>query len=140
LLRRFRASLYVRGAAHYFKLAADQGLREKQFYYGLVLRKGSSIPVDLRSTGHSFKLAADQSLAEAQYNYGMALSKSFGVSGDIQVNEGSRLLRMQVIAHFVRLFGGFLRYACLLQLAIEMLSPGFPDDFSVFRDFFLKEA
>jgi TPR repeat protein len=51
----------LRGAAHYFKLSADQGNAAGQFSYGLCLLNGDGVPIDLCVAAHYFKLAAQQS-------------------------------------------------------------------------------
>jgi TPR repeat protein len=55
----------VRSAAHYLKLAADQGDDGAQINYRNCLQNGKGVSIDMRSAVHYFKLAADQGLAEA---------------------------------------------------------------------------
>jgi TPR repeat protein len=59
-----------KGAAYYFKLAADQGDAVAQYNYGNCLDKGEGVRIDFQGAAHYFKLAADQGNAVAQYNYG----------------------------------------------------------------------
>jgi TPR repeat protein len=60
-------------AAHFIKLAADQGIAQAQFNYGCCLNQGEGVSIDFRAAAHYFKLAADQGIAEAQFNYGACL-------------------------------------------------------------------
>jgi TPR repeat protein len=48
-------------AAHYFKLAADQGYAAAQTNYRTLLEDGDGIPIDRSLAAHYYKLAADQS-------------------------------------------------------------------------------
>jgi TPR repeat protein len=49
----------LKGAAHYFKLAADQGNAAAQNNYGVCLKKVEGVSIDLKLAAHYFKLAAD---------------------------------------------------------------------------------
>jgi TPR repeat protein len=70
--------------AHYFKLAADQGLADAQFNYGVCLENGRGVPSDFQKAVHYYKLAADQEMANAQLNYGICLYNGRGVPIDLQ--------------------------------------------------------
>jgi TPR repeat protein len=56
-------------AARYFKLAADRGLREAQYNYGVGLQTGEVVPKDLRLAAEYSKKAADQGHANAKSGY-----------------------------------------------------------------------
>jgi TPR repeat protein len=66
-------------AAHYFKLAADQGHADGQVNYGDCLFHGRGIAVDFGKAAHYFKLAADQGHADGQFNYGHCLFHGRGI-------------------------------------------------------------
>jgi TPR repeat protein len=66
-------SIDLKEAAYYFKLAADQGIADAQFNYGVCLKKGEGVGIDFKGTAHYFELAADQGIAAAQYSYGICL-------------------------------------------------------------------
>jgi TPR repeat protein len=69
----------LEGAAHYFKLAADQGIDVAQLNYGICLHNGEGVSIDLEGAVHYYKLAADQGIDVAQFNYGLCLQKAEGV-------------------------------------------------------------
>jgi TPR repeat protein len=65
------------GAAHYFKLAADQGHSTAQTAYAVLLWDGRVISKDLIKAIHYFDLAANQRLAGAQYRLGICFHNFF---------------------------------------------------------------
>jgi TPR repeat protein len=69
-------------AVHYFKLAADQGVANAQFWYGFCLDNGRGVAIDLPKAAHYYKLAADQGVPESQLNYGFCLDNGRGVPID----------------------------------------------------------
>jgi TPR repeat protein len=68
-----------RQAAHYYKLAADEGHAGAQFVLGLTYAKGSGVlPQDDREAVRLFKLAADQGNDWAQYSLGLFYAEGLG--------------------------------------------------------------
>jgi TPR repeat protein len=63
-------------------LSADQGNADGQYVYGISLRDGSGVPIDLPRAAHYFKLAADQGNASAQNDCRIALRGGVGVPID----------------------------------------------------------
>jgi TPR repeat protein len=45
-------SIDFQGAAHYFKLAADQGYAHAQFNYGMCLYQGEGVSINFQGTAH----------------------------------------------------------------------------------------
>jgi TPR repeat protein len=74
----------LEGAAHYFKLSADQGNANGQWRYGECLRDGKGIPIDLEGAAHYFKLSADQGNAAGQWLYGVCLQDGQGIPIDLE--------------------------------------------------------
>jgi hypothetical protein len=68
-------SIDKKGAAHYYKLAVDQGYADAQYNYGNCLKKGEGVSTDFKGAAHYFILAADQGIAAAQLNYGFEFLK-----------------------------------------------------------------
>jgi hypothetical protein len=64
----------LRAIVHYFTLAADQGVPEGQYHYGIALAQWRGVPPDVRSAAHYLKLAADHDIPEGQFHYGMAFT------------------------------------------------------------------
>jgi hypothetical protein len=75
---------FMSWSTHYLKVAADQGTADAQNNYGLCLKNGKGVRIDLAGAAHYFKLAADQGFAVAQYNYGNCLYKGEGVGIDFE--------------------------------------------------------
>jgi TPR repeat protein len=69
-------------AAHYLKLAADQGFAKAQFAYGICLHDGVGVSMDLPRSVHYLKLAADQGFAAAQFAYRIGLPQGNEVPMD----------------------------------------------------------
>jgi len=68
-----------RQAAHYYKLAADEGHAGAQFVLGLTYAKGSGVlPQDDREAVRLFKLAAEQGDDWAQYSLGLFYAEGLG--------------------------------------------------------------
>jgi TPR repeat protein len=63
----------VIGLDRLLRLAADQGIADAQFNYGICLTKGEGVSKDLQGAAYYFKLAADQEIAFAQFNSEMSL-------------------------------------------------------------------
>jgi hypothetical protein len=61
------------------KLAADRGLAEAQFEYGLLLSRGGIIRVNEALAARYFHMAASQHHAKALYEFGKCLFKGRGV-------------------------------------------------------------
>lgn len=57
--------------ADYFKLAADSGITEAQYDFGVMLADGIVVAKDMRQAAIYFKSAADKGNAKAQLNIGM---------------------------------------------------------------------
>jgi TPR repeat protein len=55
-------------AAHYLKLAADQGHAFGQNNYGVCLKKGEGVEIDLKLAAHYFKLTADHENVHSSTN------------------------------------------------------------------------
>jgi hypothetical protein len=66
-------------AAHYFKLAADQGHSRAQLHYGIFLSEGRGIPMNHSLAAHYFKLSADQGNPSAQFNYAHCFMEGKGI-------------------------------------------------------------
>lgn len=63
-----------------FRTAADEGYKESQFHYALMLKNGSgTCEVDIFKAAKYFKLAADQNDSDAQNYYGHLLLEGQGV-------------------------------------------------------------
>jgi TPR repeat protein/serine/threonine protein kinase len=71
-------------AAHYFKLSADQGNAGGQTCYGVSLRDGKGVPMDLGMAAHYFKLSADQGYVSGQACYGACLRDGKGIPMDLE--------------------------------------------------------
>jgi TPR repeat protein len=69
-------SIDLEGAAHYFKLAADQGTVVPQFNYALCLRDDKLISIDLAEAAHFLKPAAVQNRSAAQNIFRVLLKTS----------------------------------------------------------------
>jgi uncharacterized protein len=61
-------------AAHYFGVAADQGLAEAQNFLGMMREMGLGLPVDEAMAKEWFRKAADQGNPKAQANLGRLLN------------------------------------------------------------------
>ena len=60
-----------RQAAHFYRLAADRGLTDAQFYLGTFYNSGrGGLPQDDREAARLYKLAADRGFPAAQYCLG----------------------------------------------------------------------
>jgi TPR repeat protein len=70
-------------AARYFKLAADQGHAIAQTAHELCLLNGKGVPIDMNGVAHYFKWAADQGDAAGQYNDGLWLGDGVGIAMDL---------------------------------------------------------
>ena len=87
------ADLYLSGrypdedgkrAAHWLKLAAENGVASAQSNYGVALQRGlGGIETDNSAAINWFLKAAEQGLPEAQLNLGLAYSAGRGVERDI---------------------------------------------------------
>ncbi|KAJ1629786.1 hypothetical protein T492DRAFT_907374 [Pavlovales sp. CCMP2436] len=73
-------------AAHYFILAADQGLAASQFNAGQYYRRVKS--QDNTKAAHYFRLAADQGIAGGQYFYAMVCRDGKGGHAEAQFYRG----------------------------------------------------
>ena len=69
-------------AARLYKIAAEMGLVEAQFNYGLRLQRGDGTPCNPVGAFTWFKRAADAGHAYAQNNAGLALETGHGVEED----------------------------------------------------------
>jgi TPR repeat protein/serine/threonine protein kinase len=73
----------LKGAAHHFKLSADQGNAYGQLCYGVCLRDGIGISKDLKGAVHYLKLSADQGNADGQCQWGISLLTGKVVQRDL---------------------------------------------------------
>ena len=71
------------GAAHYFKISADQGHAQAQYNYGVMLYHGYGIEQNLYAAAHYYHIAANQGFAPAQYNFAVVLANGEGVAHDL---------------------------------------------------------
>jgi TPR repeat protein len=69
----------VRELALHLKLAADQGLSEAQFEYGLLLSQSLGIPANEVEAARYFEMAARQHHTKALYEFGKCLDQGHGV-------------------------------------------------------------
>lgn len=69
-------------AAHWFRLAARQGLVYAQFKLGLLYSGGRRVSKDYQESAHWYGLAAEQGNAEAQSRLGLYLVHGRGVPQD----------------------------------------------------------
>ena len=69
--------------ARSYKRAADEGVAEAQFNYGLCLKNGKGVSRNLKEAARYFLMAADQEHARAQFNYGVCLENGQGVARDM---------------------------------------------------------
>ena len=72
-------------AAHWFRLAANQGNARAQYSLGLLYYKGQGVPKDHGKGAHWFRLAANQGNARAQFNLGLLYWIGHGVPVDYEV-------------------------------------------------------
>lgn len=66
-----------------YKIAADQGNAEAQFYLAQLYMKGEGVPRDDKQAAKWYRFAADQGVALAQYNLGIYYEQGTGVRKDI---------------------------------------------------------
>jgi len=69
-------------AAHWYQLAAEQGLAAAQFNLGTLYFQGQGVPKDYVTALHWYQLAANQGLAAAQFNLGIFYEEGDGVPRD----------------------------------------------------------
>ena len=69
-------------AAHYFRLAAEQGNAVAQFNLGLSYEQGLGVPLNLVEAVRLYRLAAKQGYSRAQNNLGAMYNNGEGVSRD----------------------------------------------------------
>jgi TPR repeat protein len=55
----------LKGATHYDKLVADQGIAVAQNHYEVCLQDGKGVGIAFKGAAHYFELTADQGSAEA---------------------------------------------------------------------------
>jgi TPR repeat protein len=63
-------------------MAADGGLVEGMYSYGVCLSKGHGIPQDDGEAAKYFQTAAERGFSEAEFAYGVVLAKGIGVQKD----------------------------------------------------------
>jgi TPR repeat protein len=62
-------------SARYFKLAADEGIAQAQFNYGVRLGEGDDVVQDRMESARYLKLAADQGLLHEVREFQLSLSR-----------------------------------------------------------------
>ena len=67
----------------YYRLGAERGEAESQFYLGLASAEGKGAPQDFTQAVAWWRKAANQGLASAQFNLGQAYDKGDGVPQDL---------------------------------------------------------
>ena len=72
---------------HYYKLAADNGHGEAQFYYAECLRKGEFVAQDLEESARYYKLSADNGVAKAALVYARWCEEGTIIAKDMEQAE-----------------------------------------------------
>jgi TPR repeat protein len=67
----------------YYRLGAERGEAESQFYLGLAYAQGEGVPQDFTQAVTWWRKAAEQGLTSAQFNLGQAYDKGDGVPQDL---------------------------------------------------------
>jgi TPR repeat protein len=98
-------------ARDYFKLSADQGNANGQYWYGICLRDGTGTSENQSEAAKYFKLSADEGYPPAQYDYGRCLLNARGVSRNVA--EASRYFKLS--ADSGNHDGQFMFGICLLR-------------------------
>lgn len=73
----------LKEAAHWTRLAAEQGDPVAQHNLGLMYHAGSGVTADLEESARWLRLAAEQGVAQARYNLGVLYEDGTGVPQDI---------------------------------------------------------
>jgi TPR repeat protein len=75
-------SIDLKGAAHYFKLAADQGDAIGQYNYGHSLQNGENVSKDFKDATYSYKLAAHEGHSLSRWHFSVCVSECALVCSD----------------------------------------------------------
>ena len=70
-------------AARLYKLAADKGDAQAQWYLGEMYANGNGVKTDRSTAARYYTLAADQGLPHAQWSLGVAYNYGDGVAKDL---------------------------------------------------------
>ena len=98
-------------AAKYFRLGANQGDLESQYWYGTCLYYGQGVKESMEEAAKYFKLAADQGQSEAQYMYGVCCRDGQGMTQDTK--QAADYFRLS--AHQGNPHGQFAYAECLFK-------------------------
>ena len=58
-------------AVKWYRLSAEQGVREAQYNLGVMYYQGQGVPQDYKEAVRLYRLSAEQGQAEAQFNLGL---------------------------------------------------------------------